>query len=405
MLDPVADVIPRFGFRVRAAVACEQGIRRDVLQDGFLIDTEHGAFAIADGMGGHQAGEVASREALQEVREAIASAASLNVARRYFERPDLASRRCVMDRLRRVVERAHEHVRRIAKDGHLLRDMGTTLEVLWLIREEVFLAHVGDSRAYVIRPAAVLQLTEDHTMPLGTASDTAPGRHALTSLVHAVGVGDSPRIDTVMLDLRRGDRLLLATDGVWASFDDEAALGQVGRTGDAREAANALVAEAIRNGSADDRTALVVEILERFARQSNTEADVAARDITPVAECALFHHLSWAKILSALSIAVHVEFEPGEDVPHFAAGDRVAYIVLDGTVRTAEGRILGSGATLFAECLVGSEPATENPRCELRVRTLRIRRDDYHEICRSDPHLAVELYRRLAEHLGQRLGK
>lgn len=405
MLEPVADVIPRFGFRIRAAAACEQGIRRDILQDGFLIDAEHGAFAIADGMGGHQAGEIASREALQEVREAIASTASLNVARRYFERPDLASRRCVMDRLRRIVERAHDHVRKIAKDRHLLRDIGTTLEVLWLIREEVFLAHVGDSRAYVIRPATVLQLTEDHTTPLNQISDAAPARRAITSLVHAVGVGDAPRIDTVMLDLRRGDRLLLATDGVWASFEDEAAIGRAGRPGDAREAASALVTEAVRNGSTDDRTALVVEILERFARQSNNDADAAVRDITPVAECALFHHLSWAKILSALSVAVHVEFEPGENVPHFAAGDRVAYIVLDGTVRTAQGRILGSGATLFAECLVGSEPASDDPRCEQRVRTLRIRRDDYQEICDSDPRLAVELYRRLAEHLGQRLGK
>lgn len=405
MLDPVADVIPRFGFRVRAGAACEQGTRREILQDGFLIDAEHGAFAIADGMGGHQAGEVASREALQEVRDAIASTVSLNVAKRYFERPDLASRRCVMDRLRRIVERAHEHVRQVAKGRHLLRDIGTTLEVLWLIREEVFVAHVGDSRAYVIRPAAVLQLTEDHAAPLGRRSDTALGRRATTSLIHAVGVGDLPRIDTVMLELRRGDRLLLATDGVWASFQDEAALGQVGRSGEAREAANALVTEAIQNGSADDRTALVVEILERFAKQSNTDADAAVRDITPVAECALFHHLSWARILSALSVAVHVEFEPGEHIPHFAAGDRVAYVVLDGVVLTTDGRHLGCGATLFAECLVGSEPAGDDPGCEQRVRTLRIRRDDYQEICRSDPRLAAELYRRLAEHLGQRLAR
>lgn len=404
MLDRVADVIPRFAFRVQVGIACEKGVRRQILEDAYLVAPELGVFAIADGMGGHQAGEIASREALSEVRAAMQAPPSLAVAKAYFERPNLEARRKVMERLRRVVERAHAHVRAVAKEQKLIRDIGTTLDVVWLLREEVFVAHVGDSRAYVVRPNVVLQLTEDHTVSQSSSVDSNASRRVMTSLAHAVGVGEAPRIDTVLLELRRGDRLVLVTDGVWSTFGDEAELGHLGAEVEADEASTKMVSHAERNGSFDDRTALVVEILERFARQTSADSDAVARDIAPAAECELFRQMSWPRILSALSIAVYVEFEPGASIASYAAGDHVAYVILDGEVHVSPSRVLGRGATLFAESLVGAEPKS-TASCVDQVRTLRIRRDDFHEICAADPVLAVELYRRLAEHLGKRLGR
>lgn len=404
MLDHVADVIPRFGFRVQAGVACERGTRREVLEDAFLAAPELGLFAIADGMGGHQAGEVASREALVEVRAAMQAPTTLKVAKAYFERPSLDARRKVLERLRRVVERAHAHVRETAKVQKALRDIGTTLDVVWLLREEVFVAHVGDSRVYVIRPNTVLQLTEDHTVAPAHTAQGYPTRRTSTSLAHAVGVGESPRIDTVLLELRRGDRLLLVSDGVWSAFDDEAEFGRFGVQVGAQDVAAQLASRAAEGGSLDDRTALVIEIQERFARQVSADTDAIARDIAPVAECDLFSGMTWPRILAALSVAVHVEFEPGDDITPRAAGDHVGYVILDGEVKLGERKILGKGATLFAESLVAAEPTTP-AKCVVRVRALRVRRDDFHEICAADPLLAAELYRRLAVHLGQRLGR
>lgn len=404
MLDLVADVIPRFGFRVQVGVACEQGTRRQILEDAFLAAPELGLFAIADGMGGHQAGEVASREALVEVRAAMQSPTTLKVAKAYFERPSLEARRKVLERLRRVIERAHAHVREVAKEQKLLRDIGTTLDVVWLLREEVFVAHVGDGRVHVVRPNTVLQLTEDHTVTQSRLAHGHSTRRTSTSLAHAVGVGESPRIDTVMLELRRGDRLLLVSDGVWSVFEDEAELGHCGVNLVAQDAAIQLAARAAQSGSLDDRTALVIEIQERFARQVNADTDAIARDIGPVAECDLFCGMTWPRILAALSVAVHVEFEAGAAIAPRAAGDQVGYVILDGEVQLGERKILGKGATLFAESLVAAEP-TGAAKCVDRVRALRIRRDDFHEICAADPLLAVELYRRLAVHLGKRLGR
>jgi PPM family protein phosphatase len=405
MLAAVLEVIPRFGFRVRVGASSEQGLRREMLQDAFLSAPELGVFAIADGMGGHSAGEVAAKEALAEVHRSMSADKTHRISKRYFERPDLDSRRMVIDRLRRVVERAHGHVRELARQNGENCQMGTTLDVAWLLREEVFIAHAGDSRAYVIRPNAVLQLTEDHSTPVVSsfrAEEPHTNRREVTSLLNAVGIGETIRIDTVLLDLRRGDRLLLVTDGVWTAFDDELDVGRLGREGNAAQAAAALVAFA-KGKSYDDRSALLVEVVERFVRHTTSDSDAMARDIAPVAESALFAGMAWPRILSALAVAVHVEMDPGQAITHRSASDRVAYVVLDGLVRFPDGRRLGRGATLFAECLVGCEPVGDPPVCEEPVRAIRIRRDDYHELCASDHGLAAELYRRLAEHLGRQL--
>jgi PPM family protein phosphatase len=407
MLHSVLDAIPRFGFRVCIGVACERGIRRETLQDAFLSAPELGLFAIADGMGGHEAGDVAAREALAEIRLAMSSDTTQKIAKRYFDHPDLDSRRGVLERLRRVMERAHDRVRQVSRELALPCEIGTTLDLVWLLREEAFVAHVGDSRVYVVRSNAVLQLTEDHTTPVQkqySRDEVHTTRRAVTRLVRAIGIGESVSADTLLLDLRRGDRLLLVTDGVWAAFNDESDLGQIARQGEAPSAATALATLAM-DRSFDDRTALLIEIAERFVRQSTSDADAMSRDIGPVAESALFQGLSWPRILVALSVAVHVEIERDRAVAFRATGDRVAYVVLDGLVRLADGRRLGRGATLFAECLVGCEPTGEPPVCEEPVRAIRIRRDDFQEICKSDPSLAADLYRRLAEHLGRRLGR
>jgi protein phosphatase len=400
----VTQVIPRFFFRVDIGTATAMGLRRSVLEDAFLVSEQQGVVAIADGMGGLHGGDRAARAALDEVAKAMAAETTQCVAQQYVASPDLETRRLVRKRLVRVVERANEAVFRLGEDQTPPGRLGTTLDIAWLLREEVFLAHVGDSRVYLIRPNAVLQVTEDHSEStrVGTPDPSRSRRGEPMRLTNAVGLAEQVNVDTVLLELRRGDRLALLTDGVWSALPSEGELDRLARGCSTDRAARNLI-EFAAGTSYDDRTAVVLECIDRFVRHRSKSSGSLASAIEPIAESALFVGMAWAKILAVLSIAIQVEFEAGTRILPWFANDRVTYIVLEGVVGRGDGKRLGQGATLYAEGLVGCEPSGEPFECEDLVRAIRIRREDFHEVCATDPVLAAGLYRRLAEHLGRKL--
>ncbi|MGC4069914.1 MAG: protein phosphatase 2C domain-containing protein [Polyangiaceae bacterium] len=404
MLSAVTQVIPRFFYRVDIGAATEMGLRRSVLQDAHLVAEQHGVIAIADGIGGIQGGDRAARMALDEVSSAMATETTQRVAQQYVSSPDLETRRLVRKRLTRVVERVNEAVYRLGREQEPPGQLGTTLDIAWLLRDEVFLAHVGDSRVDLVRTNAVLQVTEDHSEPThrGTPNTTRSKRAQPARLTNAIGLAPHVNVDTVLVELRRGDCLALLTDGVWTALSSEGELDRLARGSSMEHAARNLVQFA-KGTSYDDRTAVVLECIDRFVRHESRASGSLVSEIEPLAESALFIGMAWPRILAVLSVAIQVEFEAGERIPHWFANDRVSYVVLEGIVRRDDGKRLGQGAALYAEGLVGCEPSRGLYECEELVRAIRVRREDFHEVCASDPLLAAELYRRLAEHLGQKL--
>jgi hypothetical protein len=147
-----------------------------------------------------------------------------------------------------------------------------------------------------------------------------------------------------------------------------------------------------------------VQIGERFVKREPTDRGLAATDLERACQSALLQDMPLPLVLSALSAAVEVELETGSAVPRAIANDLVAYIVLDGVVRHAGDRRVGTGALIFPESLVGVWSEGELPVVEQTARVLRVRADDFEEVCRSDATLAAELYRRLASHVA-RLGR
>jgi serine/threonine protein phosphatase PrpC len=400
----VATVVPRFDFRVDCAVACDIGRSRENNEDAFLSAPELGLFAVADGMGGHASGEIAAKLAVEAVREAIASERSHQVIETYVARPDLATRRKVFARLRRAVERANERVRTTAAENPAHRGMGTTLDVVWLARGHAFVAHVGDGRVYLARARAMLQLTQDHAhidSLKATGMARPHHRSQRDRLLNAVGIDDAVQVDTLFVDVNRGDRLLLCTDGIHNQISGEAQLAELLREGPPQRAARALVERAGEKGR-DNATAVVVEIGERFVKREDADRGLSAADLESARQSALLVDLPLPLVLAALSAAVEVELAPGDLVPSIVASDLVSYIVLDGLVRCPPDRNVTTGALLFPESLIGVWGDDELPVVEQTARLLRVRADDFAEVC-GDPKLGTELYRRLALHLGRML--
>ena len=317
----------------------------------------------------------------------------------YVGRPNLKTRRRVLEQLRQAVVSANDAVRADAEQHPARHGMGTTLDVLWLARDHAFVAHVGDSRTYLCRASAMLQLTQDHVQAEalkanGVLRPNCTGR-GFPGLTNAIGPRYTVSVDTLYVDIGPGDRLLLCTDGVHGPIRSEADLAGLLRGGTAQQAAQSLVARAVERGR-DNATALVVEIGDCLVRRDSQDRGLAADDVERASASALLCGLERPLVLAALAAAVEVELRAGTTVPRVVANDLVAYIVLDGVVRGPAVRIVGTGALIYAESLAGVWSDSELLLVERRARLLRVRADDFEEVCRENPILGVELYRRIA---------
>jgi serine/threonine protein phosphatase PrpC len=393
----MSTILPRFDFRAAFAMASDKGSRREHYEDAALLAPEIALFAVADGMGGHQAGEVAARLSVETVRRVLSGRDAQRTIDTYVAKADLENRRAVYMCLRRAFEEANRAVVADAAEHEEHRGMGTTLDVVWLARGNAFIAHAGDGRIYLARARTMLQLTQDHSTATGV---TTGAQRRNSGITNAIGLAEQVQVDTLFVDLSRGDRLLLCTDGVHGQVEAEAELSELVRGGSADQGAGALVARAAEHGR-DNATAVVVEIGERFVKRTDHDRGLAAADLERARQSPLLVDLPQSFALSALSAAVEVEFAAGERIPRLVTNALVAYIVLDGVVRYGNAeRSVGAGALVFPESLVGMAGQDELPIADQTTRLLRVRSDDFAEVC-ADPRLAAELYRRLAAHIAR----
>jgi protein phosphatase len=222
-----------------------------------------GLFVVADGMGGHNAGEVASRIAVDAVHAFIADSANLADITWPFGYDATAS--VELNRLTTAVRLANLRVFGEASRTPELQGMGTTIVAALVSGERVAIASVGDSRAYRWRQGELEQLTRDDTWlnsvmrpeEIGDADRTHPLRHVLTRVV---GLGEDVKPSAREDALRTGDTFVMCTDGVHGRLDP-AALARVLRNVETTtDRAERLVGEALANGTSDNATALVFNI-------------------------------------------------------------------------------------------------------------------------------------------------
>ncbi len=239
------------------------GRRRVANEDAYFLDDELGLYIVADGMGGHAAGEVASTEAVDNVHGMV--------KRGYDEVQKLVAGeeteegfRRVMRLLESAAQAATYMVFAIAQNEPEQQGMGTTLSCLLLTERFGFTAQVGDSRVYMIRDGYSSQLTEDHTLVAwqlkqGIITEqealVSPHKNVIT---RAVGSREYVQVDTHMFEVQKGDSFLLCSDGLHGYLDDEEipAIVDLGPN----VAVRRFVELANERGGRDNITAVVVEL-------------------------------------------------------------------------------------------------------------------------------------------------
>ncbi len=234
------------------------GRRRDNNEDAMLVDEPAGLFAVADGMGGHAAGEIASRIAVETLAEVARRGGEGRDARRFED----AARRledAVAEANRRICESIEEHEE--------LRGMGTTLVTLLALDDRAVIAHVGDSRAYLLRDGQLRRLTSDHSwvneqVRRGLLSDDDAQRHPMRNIVtRALGSRSDVSADLAVEPMRGGDVFLLCSDGLNTMLSDaEIQQALLRHRTDPKAACRALVDAANTHGGEDNTTVVVVSV-------------------------------------------------------------------------------------------------------------------------------------------------
>lgn len=250
--------------RVSATGRTHAGRVRSHNEDSFEIDPEQELFVVADGMGGHSHGEVASRMAVKTIRHFVAEVASEDDATWPFPYDPRLRRHSNV--LKAAVRLAHDHVLSAIRRDDNLFGMGTTV-VGCLVRDGMAaVAHVGDSRAYRLHDGRLDRLTQDHTwvneqVVAGFLSEEQARDHPLKNVVTRALGGDSEvRVDVAEVELEPGDTLLLCSDGLTTMLDDveiEEHLRAM-ENGDLEAACARLVDEANERGGHDNVTVVLL---------------------------------------------------------------------------------------------------------------------------------------------------
>jgi protein phosphatase len=233
--------------KLATGATTHQGQVRENNEDAFLVDDERALFAVADGMGGHRGGEVASHTAIESLRASVAAGSAINDA---------------------IIRANTAVIARAAGDGELT-GMGTTLTAVVVAGgHQMLVGHVGDSRAYLLRDGALSRITEDHSLVeelvregrlTPEQADAHPQRAIIT---RALGVDVDVDVDVYSLEVAAGDRIVLCSDGL-TTMVRERDVERIARGGhDPQQTADALVDDANEAGGEDNVTVVVIDVLE-----------------------------------------------------------------------------------------------------------------------------------------------
>lgn len=388
---------------VVAAGVTNVGKVRDHNEDSYLVLPEEQVFIVADGMGGHAAGEVASNTAVETVRRSWLAMPMRQHAVTYAESGDRDARRSLVQSVKQAVLEAHLAIVGQAREDQSKAGMGTTFTGFIVAGGDAVFAHAGDSRAYLVRDDIAMQLSEDHTVlarmrAAGLDEDAKGGSDRWQGvLTNALGIGDATRVATFVVPLYSGDRFLLCTDGVH-EYLSESDVGEIMVASPSPgRAAQQFVDIALERGGADNATAVVAKVVE--AGETRIAAEQRERDDAAIASCSLFSELSPQERLRALRICIWRELKPGKTIAPMALGERVAYIVLEGEAKVSS-HTLGPGSVVYPEALVDGTSMPERSRravTQTVTRMLTIRRDDFQEITEEESDLGVKLYAAVAK--------
>jgi serine/threonine protein phosphatase PrpC len=396
---------------IRAGGRTDVGRTRDHNEDAILIDSALGLYIVADGMGGHAAGEIASTMAVAKVREALAD------KRAYLR--ELAgklgsprAREEVLLLVEDAIQHACQSVHANAQAHEERRGMGTTIVVCLVLGECAFVTHVGDSRLYLVRESAVRQITYDHTvrnelirrgnMPLAEI-DALPYKHAIT---RALGTYEQAQPESIALELVPGDRVVLATDGLTGYLDDRREDLTAHLERPPEEAAASLIAFANASGGRDNVSVLVLHVDgdSAIGRERSRRLTLKRELLGAIP---LFSKLEDDELLRVLQPTESRSFSAGDTIVREGDPGEALFVILTGKVRVDKGgeaiNVLRAGEVFGEMSLVRNRARSATVVAVEPSELLVLHRRDFEAFLRDEARLGVKILSHFVHVLAERL--
>lgn len=378
--------------RLNSAALTDIGRKRTNNEDAFIADPELGLYAVADGMGGHAGGEVASQMAVEALRSALPSAPDAA----FVDKPTLANRRRLLEWLVQTVQSINAAIHTRAQEDFKLRGMGCTLDVALIRGGGVFTAHVGDSRIYILRSGTVYQLTEDHTfaqmlLANGVLSKEEVAKHPQRNmLTRGLGPFPSVQVDSAFFELDAGDVFLLCSDGLYVEVPEERIAALL--TQPPEVATRELIAAGLEAGGRDNMTAVVFQVMQSPQQQGIIGAEKTRRAL---ARSSLFAAFTESELMRVQKIALGRIVPPGETVVAQGSAVDELYLVMDGALSVVRDGDkfgnLGPGDP-FGAMALNHEPDMEvSIRTDTRTQLLVFPLAEIKTLLASDTAIAAKL--------------
>lgn len=390
------------------------GQKRDHNEDSILLDPALNLFIVCDGMGGHAAGEVASQHAVRTVQRVIGE--NKAIIDEFGKRNDVGEvRERTIQLLETAVNQACSEIFAMAIADSGKAGMGTTLVMMIVVNGKGLMAHVGDSRLYMVRQGQIHQLTEDHSY---TAEMIKRGKMTREQarqspyanvITRAVGIQKNVQVDTLLFDIIPGDTFLLCSDGLHGYTEDPNDLAESLSDQEVEKLPQKLIDLANGRGGKDNISAVVLRAVadpedKVLEEQRATEVNLKLDTLKKIP---LFRYLTYQELVKVLNITYLETYEAGAQIIKEGDSGEELYIVLAGRVvvsRSSQEIVeLHPGVHFGEMALVDQSPRSATVTARDATRLLVVQRRSFYTLIRKEPVLAVKLLWSFVQVLSRRL--
>lgn len=384
---------------IEAIGVSDVGRTRTNNEDYILMDPELNLYIVCDGMGGHAAGEVASRMAAESVRDHVLKNTRLLTRFNGSQK----ARNKVEKLLRSAIQSASNEVFQFASRNQEMGGMGTTCLVLLLVGDSGFMGHVGDSRMYLARDHRIYQFSQDHTVftesvSSGRVSYEEAGLNEYAHLLtRSVGPQPSVNVDTLVFEVAEGDTMLLCSDGLTSYLQEVDEIHALLSEKEHTLLPEKLVAMANKRGGEDNISVVVVRGIPEKSDQGfgSVRSAELTRNLHTLQHITLFKDLTDQESLRLFSKFNPVSFEEREVVIRQGDDTDSMFVLVEGEVDViAEGQLVAqlAGGSHFGEMgLLNRHPRSATVVATTNTKMLKLVREDFNELLLEDSVLAAKL--------------